>query len=284
MSLAVKPLNPLFGAEITGVDISKDVDDATFKEVEDTYNNYSVVVFRDQRLTPEQHVRFARRFGKVEIHFLKQYLHPEHPELLNISNIIEDGRPIGCVDAGQFWHTDLSYVQKPSRGSILYAREIPQENGQTLGDTLFVSTAAAYDALSDEMKKRLHGLKAIHRYGHLHEKFMKRGTQRAELTAEQKATPDAIQPVIRTHPATGRKCIYVNEGFTVGIVGMPESESQPLLEELFAHCIRPEFMYRHKWRVGDLLMWDNGSTQHCAVADYALPLRRRLQRTTVRGR
>jgi taurine dioxygenase len=283
MGLKVQPCHPLFGAEIQGVDVSQDIDDATFKTIEDTFNNYSVLFFRGQQLTGEQHVRFSARFGKLEIHFLKQYLHPEHPELITISNVIENGKPVGVVDAGQFWHTDLSYVEKPSRGSILYAIEIPEKDGQPLGDTMFTSTAAAYDALPESMKERLQGLKAIHRYGYRFEKHLERGSKRAELTKEQKETPDAIQPVIRTHPVTGRKCIYVNEGFTVGIVGMPEEESRPLLEELFAHCIRPEFIYRHQWRVGDLLMWDNCATQHNAIGDYKWPQRRLLRKATLEG-
>ncbi|MCC6533935.1 MAG: TauD/TfdA family dioxygenase [Burkholderiales bacterium] len=283
MVVKVQPLHPLFAAEVVDVDVSKDLDDATFGQVQDAFNSNSVLLFRHQQLSPEQHVRFSRRFGPLEVHFLKQYLHPEHPELVNISNIIENGKPIGVVDAGQFWHSDLSYRDKPSRGSLLYAIEIPHLEGQALGDTLFTSTAAAYDALPDAMKRRLEGLKAIHRYGYRYEKHRQRGLNRAELTAEQKAAPDAIQPVIRTHPVTGRKCIYVNEGFTVGIVGMPDDESRPLLEQLFAHCVRPEFIYRHKWRVGDLLMWDNCATLHNAVGDYKPPHRRLLRKTTLEG-
>lgn len=283
MVLEVRPCHALFGAEVVGVDLSKKIDDATFKQIEDAFNNYSVIFLRDQQLAAEQHVRFSQRFGKLEIHFLKQYLHADYPELLMISNILENGRPIGVVDAGQFWHSDLSYVARPSRGSILYAIEIPEKDGQPVGDTMFASTAAAYDALPQAMKKRLEGLKAIHRYGYRYQKHLERGSNRAELSKEQKEAPDAIQPVIRTHPVTGRKCIYVNEGFTTAIVGMPEDESRSLLEELFAHCIRSEFVYRHKWRIGDLLMWDNCSTLHHAIGDYVLPQRRLLRKTTLEG-
>jgi taurine dioxygenase len=281
--LEIRPCHPLFAAEIRGVDLSGPIDDDAFRRIEDAYNTYGVLVVHDQHLTAEQHVAFSRRFGPLEIHFLKQYVHAQHPELLTISNIVEDGKPIGVVDAGQFWHSDLSYREIPSRGSHLYSIEIPQKDGQTLGDTLFASAAAAYDALPKAMKERLRGLKAVHRYGYRYEKHKQRGIERLALTNEQKQAPDAVQPIIRTHPITGRRCIYVNEGFTVGIVGMTDSESRPLLEELFAHCTKPQFIYRHKWHVGDLVMWDNCLVIHNAIGDYKLPLRRLLRKTTLEG-
>src|SRR5688572_4476793 len=162
MAFEVRPCHPLFGAEISGVDFSQDLDPATAKQTENAFNEYGVVFFRGQNVTEEQQVRFSRNFGKLEIHFLKQYLHPDHPELLMVSNVVENGRGIGVPEAGQFWHTDLSYLAEPSRGSIIYAVEIPVQDGVPLGDTMFASTAAAYDALSPEMKQRVHGLKAIH--------------------------------------------------------------------------------------------------------------------------
>lgn len=273
------------GAEISGVDLTRPLDDATFAEIERAFYDESVVVFRGQPITEEQHIAFSRRFGNLEVHVSgARYLHPRHPEIRINSNIIENGKPIGATDAGQYWHTDLSYMGAPSKCSLLYAVEVPMQDGKPLGDTQFSSVAAAYDALSPSMKKRLEGLRAVHSYSHRYYKLTDAGKQRPPLTEEQKArTPDVEHPVVLTHPRTGRKCLFVNEGFTTHIVGMPEAESRALLGELFSHVRQPEFVYAHKWSVGDLLMWDNLSTQHFAVADYALPLRRKMQRTTVTG-
>ena len=282
-TLSINKLAEPLGAEITGIDVGQPMSDATFKRIEDAFHEHCVIVFRNQRLTPEGHTSFSRRFGDLLVHVLKQHNDPKVPEVLVLSNIIEDGRPIGIQDGGQYWHTDLSYTAEPSRCSLLYSVEIPFENGVALGDTLFVNTAAAYEALSDEMKARLAGLKATHSYTARYQR-MQKGGKRVELEEDQKkAVPEVVHPVVRTHPFTGRKCLYVNEGFTVGIVGMPKDESDELLAGLYKHIIDPRFMYRHKWQVGDLLMWDNCSTQHNAVADYGPHQRRHMRRTTVRG-
>jgi taurine dioxygenase len=285
MAIAIEKSGAPLGAAIAGIDLADDVDQATFRAAESAFIDNQVVVFRDQRLSEARHIAFSRRFGELEIHVLKQYLHPDHPEILLISNIVEDGRPIGIADAGQYWHTDLSYVAAPSRCSLLYALELPvDEAGETRGDTLFASALAAYDALPEAMKNRLAPLRAIHRYGDRYERMKSEGGVRTALSDEQRRqVPEVTHPVVRTHPKSGRKSLYVNEGFTTGIVGMPEDESRDLLAELVEHVKRPEFIYRHKWRKGDMLMWDNCSVQHRAVADYALPLRRRMHRTTVRG-
>ncbi len=243
-----------------------------------------MIVFRDQHLTDEQQLAFSRRFGELEIHVAKQYLKPDSPELLIVSNVIEADRPIGMQDAGQYWHTDLSYMAVPSRCSLLYALEVPVQDGVALGETLFVSTTYAYDTLPAALQARLQGVRALHRYGDRYQKMSQTTGGRTALSAEAlKQIPDVVHPVIRTHPVTGRKCLYVNEGFTVALEGLPAAESATLLPELYQHIVRPTSIYRHNWRVGDLLMWDNCATQHCAVANYALPLRRRMQRATVRG-
>ncbi len=272
-----KLASPL-GSEILDIDLSRPIDDATFRQIDDAFSERSVLVFRDQVMTPAQHVEFSRRFGGLEIHVLKQYLLADFPEILLISNVVENGKPVGIADAGQQWHTDLSYVEIPSRCSILYAKQIPEPGpDKTYGDTCFVSTAAAYDALDPEMQKYLGTLKARHSY-------LKRPHVRAKLSEEQKKqVPEVIHPVIRTHPVTGRKCIYVNESFTTEIVGLGKEESDALILQLCEHCQSEQFMYRHKWRVGDVLMWDNCSTQHLAVADYGPEQARLMNRTTVRG-
>ncbi len=284
MEFQVDPFDGPVGAAITAIDLSQDLNPPSHERLVDTWNRHSVLVFRDQQLTPEQLIRFSRRFGELEVHVLDQYLHPDHPEILVVSNIVENGNHVGISDAGVYWHSDLSYMAEPSRGSVLYAIEIPEENGQALGDTLWTSTAAAYDALDEPMRRRLDGLEAAFSLANRFEKLVEDGDQDAKLTDAQKArTLEVVHPVVRTHPLTDRKCVFVNQGHTARIVGLPEDESRSLLEELWAHCIRPEFVYRHRWRPGDVVMWDNVPTQHIAVRDYELPQRRRLHRTTLTG-
>lgn len=292
---SVVPMNPEVGAEIVGIDLSKPLDEATFAGIRDAFFRHSVVVFRDQHLTEQQQIDFSRRFGELEIHVLKQFLHPQHPEILLISNIVENGKNIGIVDAGRYWHSDLCYKPVPSMASALYSIEIPHDDkGNVLGDTLFASVAASYDALPEGLKQRVTGLKALHSLEHTFDRSRKdadvrteqieaRDIKRTSVTAEQKKLAEAVHPVIRTHPVSGRKSIYINDSTTVKIVGVSEAESEDILGELRARCIRQEFVYRHKWRLGDLLMWDNCSSQHQAVADYALPQRRRMHRTTITG-
>lgn len=282
-TLRVVPLNAPIGAEIRGVDLSQDIDPDVMRQIEAAYDRHSVLVFRDQRLTPEQQVRFSGFFGPLEIHVLKPYLLQGHHEILVVSNIRDDeGRFVGLPDAGQTWHTDTSYRVKPSRGSVLYALEIPHTvDGQALGDTLFAGTAPAYDDLSTEMKMFLDGKKAVHSYT---QRKRVAGSQRAKLTREQlDQTPDVAHPVVRTHPSTGRKALYVFEGECIGIEGMPESQALELIAQLTEHCIQPKYIYRHVWRRGDVVMWDNAATLHLATPDYELPQRRLLYRTTIEG-
>jgi taurine dioxygenase len=277
--VTIHPLSPALGAEIRGVDLSEAPDDATFARIRDAFHAHSVILFRDQRLTEDQHIAFSRRFGPLEIHIAKQYLLPGHPEIVVLSNVVKDGKKLGIEDAGRYWHSDLSYMQKPSLGSLLYALEVPAKGG----DTLFASMVAAYNALPDALKRRIAGLKAIHRYGDRWQKDAAQGRTRATLSdSERAATPDAIHPVVRVHPATGRPALYVNEGFTVGIVGMDERDSRALLDELLAFSTRPEFAYRHRWKKGDLLFWDNRAVVHAAT-DYDPRTVRHLHRTTVAG-
>lgn len=285
MSLELKPLSSSIGAEVLNLDLSRPISAETAADIENAFNRHSVLLFRDQDLTERQHIDFSRHFGGLEIHVLRQYLLESHPEILVISNIEENGRGIGISDAGQYWHTDLSYKECPSRCSVLYALEIPApKDGRTYGDTCFVSTVAAFDALDQPMQKYLSDLRARHHYQARYHKMKANNQERQELTEAQKnEVPPVVHPVVRTHPYTGRKSIYVNEGFTTEIVGLAPEESDKLLSQLYAHCTQERFMYRHQWRVGDVLMWDNSATQHLAIADYALPQRRRMHRTTVAG-
>lgn len=284
MSLSVHPFDAALGAEVRGVDLRRPLDDADFAILERAYNEHSVLLFRDQDLTPEQHVAFTRRFGELEIHVLDQWRHPEHPEILVVSNVKEGDRHVGAYNAGRYWHTDLSYMRAPSRGSALYAIDVPRGGGGPLGDTLFASTVAAYDALPEETKDRIAGLRATFSLSHQRARLMADGDDGAALTDEQAAkTPVAVHGIVQTHPVTGRKCLFVNEGHTIGILDVPEEEGRALLEALCRHCTGAEFVYRHRWREGDLLMWDNIATQHLAVFDYTPQHRRYLHRTTLAG-
>ncbi|MDX1487115.1 MAG: TauD/TfdA family dioxygenase [Acidiferrobacterales bacterium] len=284
--ITIRPCAAPLGAEILGVDLSRDIDEAIFQQIEDAYNTYSVIVFREQKLLDEQFVNFAQRFGELDIHIYEQYQVPGHPEIMIISNIKENGRYIGLADAARVsvWHTDTSYLKEPSRGSLLYALEVPHDdNGQTLGDTLFASGFAAYDAFDEQMKKRLQGLRAIHRWAG-YEQPKEKTDATVELNVkQQQATPDMTHPLIRTHPVTGRKAIYMSDLCVAGIVDLPDDEGRALLSDLSKHCTRAEFVYRHRWREGDLLMWDNTCTQHFAIIDYQLPQRRRMHRITLKG-
>ena len=281
MSVDVRPSGAACGAEIR-VDLSRDIDAPTFAAIERAFHDNVVVYFRGQHLTNDRQIAFSRWLGELEIHIVKKYLLPGHPEILLISNVLdENGEHIGLADAGFTWHSDVSYRERPSRCSLLYAIEVPHRDGKPLGDTVFANTIAAYEALPESMKRRLAGLKAIHRYS---ERRRVANSPRPKLTAAQLAeTPDVAHPIVRTHPYTGRKSLYVTAGECIGIEGMPTDEAVDLIEELDAHCIRPEFLYRHSWQVGDLLMWDNAAAMHIAICDYALPERRLMHRTTVIG-
>jgi taurine dioxygenase len=277
--LAILPSGAPLGAEVVGVNLAEDLDEPTFRAIEAAYNTHTVIVFRQQCLTPEHLLRFARRFGPLEISPRTQFALPAYPEILLLSNIVDaHGQPIGNAEAGLTWHTDLSYTATPPRGSLLYAVEVPKNaHGESLGETWFVSTAAAYDALPPAMQQRLQGLRAIHRAG------AKQYAPGSTLADAVKHLPEVIHPVIRTHPLTGRKAIYVRAGECVGIVGMPEEDALPLIQALSDFVIRPVFLYRHQWQIGDLLMWDNCCAQHRAIKDYTLPQRRLMYRVTVNG-
>ena len=293
--ITVNRIGKHLGAEISGVDLSKPMDDATFEEIRKAFFDNEVVFFRNQKITPAQQVEFTRRFGTLEVHVRKESRLAGHPEILIVSNLLdENGKAIGAQDAGRFWHSDLSYKQTPSLLSALYALEVPVKDGVVLGHTNFASTTAAYDALSPEMKKRLATMKNVHSYVYYRNQNIQaqkaeqargdRVVQEHVLTPEHLAqVPDAEMPIVRTHPVTGKKGLFINEAHTSHIVGLPKAESDKLLKEICQHIIKPEFQYEHHWQKGDLLMWDNCAAQHKANFNYRLPLRRLMHRTTVRG-
>jgi taurine dioxygenase len=277
------------GAEVRGVDLTQDLDQATFGAIRDALNEHGVICIRGQNLSPERHIEFTARFGTPEKHILhKQYGLPGYPEILLIGNVKENDRYVGVNDGGLKWHTDLSYKREPTLYSFLYALEVPEKNGRTLGDTLFVNTAHAYETLPEPTQARIKHLKGIHSYTKQFNERMERkraiGESREDLSKDQLASvPEVRHPIVRTHPVTGRKCLYVNEWFTIGIDGLPQEEGQLLLKELCTHCTREEVVYRHTWQVGDLLIWDNPQTQHLATFEFGPEQRRLMRRTIVQG-
>jgi taurine dioxygenase len=277
MRLNVIATGAAVGAEIRGADLSQPLDDRTFAEIERAYDEYGVVFFRSQKVTPEQQVAFTRRFGEIEFNiFGERWSVPRCPEIVVVSNITDDGKPIGIRRAGENWHSDMSYTARPPRGTMLYAHEVPELCGLPLGDTEFAGTAAAWDALPATMQKYLAGKRAV---------FDFRGRKRALTPTEQEIArnPPVVHPIVRTHPRTGRKCLYVMRADCTGIEGLGAEEAEALICALADHITKPAFVYRHQWRTGDLLLWDNCSVQHRAIQDYDLPQRRLMHRTTMGG-
>lgn len=275
----VRRFDAPLGAEVIGLDLAQPLPDADFARIHRAHLDHHVLVFRDQRITPQQQIHFSRRFGPLQIHVLHQFQLPGHPEILVVSNIVENGQPIGLGDAGHYWHSDLSYVERPSLGSMLHAQELPAEGG----DTLFADMHRAWDTLPDALKRAVEGRRAEHSYLAKYEELRARSPWRPKLSDEQVAkVRPVLHPVVRSHPETGRKALFVNEHFTTRIEGLPEDESRELLAQLFAHSVLPEHIYRHRWLAHDMVFWDNRSVMHLA-AGCPEHLRRRLNRTTIEG-
>lgn len=281
MGFTIRNLDAILGAEVTGLDLSQTVNGETVSRIRAALADRGVLVFRDQaKLTPAQHVEFSRHFGPLETHVQHAFHHPQHPEILTVSNVIENGKPIGLADAGRYWHSDLSYVREPSLGSLLHSQELPDEGG----DTLFVNMVAVYEALPADTKARIDGLTAVHSYEARNKaQAAQSGSLRPALSDEQRAkVPPVVHPVVRVHPESGRRALFVNEGFTTHILELPEAESAELLAQLFAISKEERFIYSHRWQAHDLLFWDNRQTMHLATP-FPQHYRRKMYRTTVRG-
>ncbi len=258
-------------AEIIGIDLRQEIGDDVFAQIRDAWYQNLVILLRDQKLSEEEQVRFAAKFGPpAQIH-TKQFVR-NHPAVMLISNICEDGKPIGALPDGEMhFHTDQCHQERPAKASMLYALEVPS----TGGNTLFVNGYRAYETLPPEIKRRIEGRKAVNAYDY-DAAATKRGTRLAP------SVPSYAHPVVRTHPATGRKALYVNRLMTVRIEGLPVQESDELLAILFDHQERREFIYEHVWRPGDLLIWDNRCTLH-ARTDFSPNERRLMRRVTILG-
>jgi taurine dioxygenase len=276
----VRPFKEVLGAEVVGFDMRVPPDEADFATLARAFDHHSVLVFRDQQqLDPAAHIAFSRRFGPLEIHVQKKFLLEDHPEILIVSNEFRNGEPIGLVDAGKYWHSDLSYKPEPSMGSLLHSRTLPAAGG----DTLFATQHGAYDALPAALRQRLDPLRAEHSYLARNAAQRAKSTLRPDLSEAQKQTVlPAVHPVVRIHPGTGRKALFVSEGFTTHIVDLPADESRDLLAEIHAHQTQDAFIYRHHWIDGDLVMWDNRAVMHLATG-CPPDMARTLYRTTIRG-
>ncbi len=283
-TIKVTPLRPVLGAELHGIDVSEGVSDEDMSFVLDSLHRYSVLLLRNQRISPRNQVEFSKRLGPpLRVSLFTKNAPDGAPELTIVSNIHREGKPIGVMDAGALWHSDGSYLPQPDMYTVLYALEVPHRDGQVLGDTLFASTAAAYDALPEGTKARINTLRAVNSFAHNVELRRKANFKTPPVTGAVKdVAPDVDHPMVRAHPFTGRKCMFVSEGHTRSIVGIAPENGDPLLAELYAHIKKPEFVYRHKWRAGDMLIWDNCATQHLAITDYG-EIPRLLHRAGIMG-
>jgi taurine dioxygenase len=281
----VVPMDAPIGAEIRGVDLARSIGDAQMQAIMDALHQHAVIVFRGQQIEPGHQKAFASRLGEMRTSFYNRYGVPGHSELTVVSNLKnESGEAIGIADAGMLWHTDASYLKTPDMYTVLYGIEIPHRDGRPIGDTLFTSAGLAYDELPDDIRRRVDNLRAVHSFSaHLAKKQARKQLRRAPLTDEQKkAVPDVDHPVVRRHPITGRKCLFVTDGHTSHILGLPEQEAEELLHFLTGHIQQERFHYRHSWRKGDLIVWDNAAVQHLAVFDYG-DIPRRLHRAGIAG-
>ena len=271
-SIEIRPISPALGAEIAGVDISAPLDDQLVAEIRAALLRHLVIFFRDQRLTPDTLVAFARRFGELARYpFVKGM--DDNPDVVEVIKREDEVHNFGGI-----WHSDTTYLERPPMGSVLYAREIPPVGG----DTLFANMYLAYETLSDGMKSFLEGLKAVNSAAKP-DAALGRDKRKAERPGEtEEIKTVSVHPVVRTHPETERRALYVNRGHTVKIDGFSEAESRPILEYLYSHQTRPEFTCRFRWTPGAVAFWDNRAAQHIAVNDYQ-GHRRIMQRVTLAG-
>jgi taurine dioxygenase len=274
--MEARPLTATFGAEIVGVDASRPLADASRRSLLDAFHEHAVLLLRGQTLTKRQFVDFSRNFGELVVHVLSQYNASDTPEVMRLSNRDEAGNPVVFHNGAEAWHSDLSFMKVTSLGTILYGVAVPPSGG----DTLFADGCAAYDALDGAMKARIHGLRAVHSFS----RYQSRRFADRPLTAEQRAqTPDVSHPVVRTHPVTGRKSLYLGDDVIARVEGMEEREGKGLMDDLLRHATQDRFVYRHRWRPGDIVLYDNRCTLH-RVTDYdSAAYERTLWRTSLKG-
>jgi taurine dioxygenase len=276
MTISIKPIAGALGAEIAGIDLSEPLPDRVIGDIRAALLDNLVIFFHDQHLTPEQQLAFGRRFGDLQVHEFVEAM-SAYPEILEVRKEPDETRNFGGG-----WHTDVSYLERPSLGSVLYAREVPEFGG----DTMFANQYRAYESLSDGMKAMLDGMTAIHSarrpYGLSAARKHDYGPSSMQFIFSEAAHAEIEHPVVRTHRETGKKALYVNRTFTLRFKDMTEEESAPLLNYLCDHAVRPEFTCRFRWRPNSIAFWDNRCVQHNAINDYR-GARRVMHRVTIEG-
>jgi alpha-ketoglutarate-dependent taurine dioxygenase len=279
-ALILRPLGPALGVEVVGFDPTAVLSEAAIAALRSALDEHGVLLFRAQTLDPDTHIAFSRRFGALQEVAQKQYQMAGKPEIYVIGNVEENGRPIGDPSVGRLWHSDQSFLPHPAIGSLLYGVDCPAEGAETL----FANMYKAYDGLSPEVRQRIEHLHAVHSFSEYYEALRDRDPTQPELTESRRALyPDVVHPLVRRNPRTGRRALYVNPGYVIGIAEIPGPEGQELLQHLCEHCARDEFVYAHKWRKGDLLFWDNLAVNHKGTAFDTARYIRRMHRTTVAG-
>jgi taurine dioxygenase len=277
MPIATRPLHPLFGVELLGIQAGPELDDATFATIRDALHTHSLVLLRNQSLSPKAQQDFTARFGELETHVLTEHTLPDAPGIMILTNAVEGGKPQGAHKIGWHWHTDLTYYPKPCDMTMLYAVQVPPEGG----NTLFTSLVAAYEALPPDMRAKLDAMQAVHSYTYM--RSLKYPDAKP-LSEEQLArVRDVVHPLVRTHPVTGRRALYVSEYIISRLGDMDIPDSQDFLKELVAHAVSPRFVYEHVWQPGDLVFWDNRATMHKATPYDDVAYTRRMQRSMIQG-
>ena len=265
------------GATVEGFDLSRPMKGDELEFVMKSLGQYGVLRFPDQELTGAQLKKFSSQLGDLEINVAGGFQEPGHPEVMILSNIVENGKPIGLSDAGQDWHTDMSYSRQIAFANVLYGIKIPMRDGKPLGNTEFCNMHAAYEGLPEKLKKELDGKTVLHDFNKFWEEMRRReGSRRAPLTeAQRRAKPPVSHPIFLDHPLTGRKVLYANPGYSMKINELGEKESAETLAFLFEHQTQPKYRYAHQWRERDVLVWEDFGTIHNAIPDY-LPHEHRL--------
>ena len=268
--MEIKPTGAALGADIVGIDLATPPTAGEFRAILRALGAHGVLRFPAQTFNTDQFAAFGARFGELEVNVANLFHEPGHPEVMILSNIQKDGKPIGLGDAGQGWHTDMSYSETISICNILHAQKVPVRDGRPLGDTQFRNLHAAYDDLPDDIKARLAGRTATHDFAKFWDMMRARpGNTRPPLTDAQRARKPAVShPIFMTHPITGKKVLYCNVGYAIRIDGMDPAESDAMLDYLFRHQEQQKYLYTHHWTEGDVLLWDNIGTMHNALADY----------------
>ncbi len=279
-ALMLRPLSAAVGAEVMGCDLAQVLPEAAIEAIRDALDTHGVLLFRGQRLDPDAHIAFSQRLGVLQEVAQKQYQMPGRPLIYVIGNIVEDGRQVGDPSVGRLWHSDQSFLAYPAFGSVLLGVQCPPEGA----DTLFANMYAAYDALPSATRARIDTLHAVHSFSEYYEALRDRDPTQPALTETRRSLyPDVAHPLVRCNPRTGRRALFINPGYATAIVELPGAAGEQLLRDLCEHACKPEFVYAHRWRAGDVLIWDNVAVNHKGTEFDTTRFVRRMHRTTIAG-